>query len=125
LQSLDLNSNGITLTITYTPDSISNCFFGGSIAPTFPPLLGQEQGETITGTAVLTTVLSITCIPPTGSAPALPIVFLPYTKQVTVTTAGSSLALPESTWNIVATEMMAFLAVNSFVGFTSPITVSG
>ncbi len=125
MQSQDLNANGITLTITYTPDEISNCFFGGSIAPTFPPLLGQEQGETITGTAILTTVLSITCNPPTGSAPALPIAFQPYTKQVTVTTAGSSLALPESTWNTVAAEMLAYLALYSFVIFTSPITVSG
>ncbi len=121
MQSQNLNSNGITLITTYTPDSISNCYFGGTNVPAFPPILGQVEGGAMTGTAVISSVLTA-CTPPT--TPAGVIAFLPYTKQVMITTAGSSLALPESTWNIVATQMMAYLSLNSFVKFTTPITVS-
>jgi len=124
MQSQNLNAFGIILTTTYTPDMISNCYFGGMNVPAFPPILGQDQTGTMRGTAVIESVLT-SCNPPTQTTPVSPVAFLPYTKQVTITTAGSSLALPESTWNTIATQMMAFLSVNSFVGFTTPITVSG
>ncbi|KAK0408608.1 hypothetical protein QR680_004052 [Steinernema hermaphroditum] len=121
--SENIRSDGITTTVTYSPDMIMNCFL--MVAPPANSMLGRVAAGAVTDTALVTGTNGVTaaftmCPPPANTMGLAP--FEPYIKPVQVVIRGYSAT--RSRWRQIAADMLSILNSRYHVLFRSEITVA-
>ncbi|KAK6743391.1 hypothetical protein RB195_010569 [Necator americanus] len=117
-----ISTIGVSTTVTYSPDEISNCYVGQTI-PTGTKI-GYLAGGAITQIAVVSGMATTVSNCPLSQTMVTPNVgqYQEYIKMVTISTRGGT-TLSRYNWERVASQLQSTLNFRYQVFFRSPITI--